>query len=122
MQEGAAQFEHAVGMRPEVLAYRFDLNMLLWDAAQGSPPSGRPLVYGRAVEVAMGGVRLHPLHPEAYWLLGTAELMRIRKGRLDRIPAARMAFEAASALDPGYARVGSALREICKLQKGGSGS
>lgn len=117
MREGAAHLEKALSLRPEVLQYRFDLNLLLWDAAEGSPPSSKALMHDRAVQVALGGIRAHPLHPEAYRLLGLSELKRIHEGRKDRIPAARTALETALALDPGDASIDKALEELSRLKE-----
>jgi tetratricopeptide (TPR) repeat protein len=117
MQDGAKHLEKALSLRPGVLEYRFDLDLLLWDVAGAAAPPERALLYARAVEVALGAVRAHPLHPEAYWLLGLAEERFVREGRKDRAPAARAAWEAALALDPGYTRVAEALGELSRVRK-----
>jgi len=113
LRDGAGCLERAVAARPEVLPYRFDLVFLLWDAADGAEAAGRRLLLDRAAEAALGGVRRQPLHPEAYWLLGSAE----KKRGPERLPAAEAAWREALALDPGYERVSKALQALNDARK-----
>lgn len=119
MREAAVRLEQALSRRPEVLDYRFRLASMLWDAAEGLAPGPRAALLERAAQVAWQGVRLHPSHGEAYFLLGRSELERLSDGREDRREAALRAFEAAAECDPADERVRAALGSIRRMVPAG---
>jgi len=117
MAESEAHFRKAVGLRPEVTAYRYDLSNLLWHASERvESPEGSRVLLAQAVDVALAGIARRPLDSDLYRLLGIAELRRAEAGEGGRLTAARAALESSRRLDPFFEPTLKDLAEVAGLQ------
>jgi hypothetical protein len=100
-REAVWRMERAVAMLPGDFDYRLNLANLLWDVSSGlERPADRSALLLRAAETAREGARHRPSYPNAFALLGRAELRLWEGGGAPGPQRARLALGRAAQLDP----------------------